>query len=491
MAGIILSADIGTSSLKAAYIDFDGRLLAFSRVVYPCDSAGTVGADDWERAFALTLENLHELAPDCVPDGVCISGNGPTLAPVTNDGETLPPLFWHDSRMVLPEAGSQTQADLNKRQSFFLPHAAWFMKSAPADYEKTRYFVSSHEWLAARLGAETLTVLPRAAYEPYFWDDGQCRLFGLDRDKFPPFVQMGSIMGKVSAQAASQFGSASGNCLKSGTPIVSGGPDYITALIGTGTMRPGDVCDRAGSSEGINVCASGPAETQDTAGGNNLTTKVNSFTADGGITGDGLRVVPHFKEGLWNIGAVISASGTQFEWYRNLSGQRTRDYDEQLAELIPSTDTDLFSGLESLCQTVKRPLPPNASFSTTSSSLELGRAVLCDMAFAVRHAAQSLAARGFPVREMRVSGGQARNPRWNQLKADITGISLVIPEISDGELAGNAVLAAAALDESSVSSGADSEWALEGAAARMIRFREQYMPHNAAYWEDKYLQYLK
>ena len=113
------------------------------------------------------------------------------------------------------------------------------------------------------------------------------------------------------------------------------------------------------------------------------------------------------------------------------------------------------------------------------SSLSLGRAVLCAMAFAVRDAAGALGGSGFPVSRMKVSGGQAKNPRWNQLKADITGIALEIPEIPDGELAGNAVLSAVALGASS---------ALEEAADNMIRVQDVYtpLPEAASFWEERY-----
>jgi ribulose kinase len=87
---------------------------------------------------------------------------------------------------------------------------------------------------------------------------------------------------------------------------------------------------------------------------------------------------------------------------------------------------------------------------------------------------KDLADSGFIVKEMRVSGGQGKNSRWNQLKADITGVTLTVPEICDCELAGNAVLSAAALG----AFGSRKE-----AANRMIRFREIFEPRNTAFWD--------
>ena len=442
MTGIVLTADIGTSSLKAAYIDLNGKLLAFCRMAYKPDLNGNVCAGAWERAFADTLENLHEQAPGCLVDAICISGNGPTLTPVTAEGDSLPPLYWHDKRTEKPQV-SQVYVS----SSFFLPHAAWFKKNASPLYEKTQFFISSHEWLAFRLGAEPKTVLPSAAYKPYYWDEQQCDLFGLDREKFPPYIKMGEVMGQVSKDAASRFCSFSGNSLKSGTPIIAGGPDFITALIGTGTGKPGDVCDRAGSSEGINACAAAP------------------------LKGEGFRLLPHAVEGLWNIGIVIESSGRLFDRYRTQAGLENISYEELLKELIPSPgDTGLFQNLDF------------SPLAASHPSLDTGRAVLCAIGFSVRSALGTLAELGYDISVMRVSGGQSKNRRWNQLKADITGVSLMVPEISDGELAGNAVLAALAME------GSRETDALKAATNRMIRFGEVYEPQKNVrdFWENRY-----
>jgi len=427
---MILTADIGTTSLKAAFIDFDGRLEAFSRFAYPSGCSAEV----WEKAFALVLENLRAQNPDLKIDGLCISGNGPTLVPVSQEGEALPPLYWfNDARKTATK-------------SLFLPHVVSFREQAPSEYERVKFFFSSHEWLASRLGADSFTAIPRADYEPYYWDDEQRRLFGLGMEKFPPFIRMGSLAGKVSSRAASLYGSLG---LKSGIPIISGAPDFISALIGVGALRSGDVCDRAGSSEGINFCAQ----------------------SESAVEAEGLRVLPHVKKGFINISALIPSSGRLFDSYRTRTDQEGRPYEELLAELIPPAVDKVF-------------------FERQNEKTALGRSVLCAIGFSARRAVEALGRRGFTVRAMRVSGGQGKNPLWNQLKADITGVTLMIPEIRDGELAGNAVLAACAL-EGRAGAEDDFERVLDAKAGRMIRFREEYSPRveTAAFWEERYKDY--
>jgi sugar (pentulose or hexulose) kinase len=446
MPGLILSVDIGSSSLKAALIDCGGRLEAFARVAYV--PQGPVLCADWERAFSLALGELLSQG-GAAPDAICVSGNGPTLVPVSS-GEALPPLHWYDGRFLPPPPGAS---------SLFLPRVAWLREKEREQYEKTDAFFSPFEWLSHRLGAEAVTVLPSADYEPFYWNEEEFRRFGLDGRKFLPFTKMGSLIGRVSAEGAGRFGG-----LRQGTPIVAGGPDFITAIIGLGALKPSSVCDRAGSSEGINVCVSGPP-----------------IKAP-----PGMRVLPHAAEGLWNVGALIPSSGQLFEWYRTLTGQTGRSYGDLLSELIPSPEEARPLGGSLFFRREDPPARPAFRFGSPDlpERLTLGRAVLEAMAFMVRRGVDKLRALGLKVEEMGVSGGQGRNSRWNGLKAAITGVILLVPEIPDGELAGDAVLAARALGEYA---------SIEEAASRMIRIRETFAPpkETASLWEERYRVYME
>jgi xylulokinase len=417
---LVLSADIGTSSLKAALIDSDGSLAAFARKAYsirPAYSAypawaGAALTTVWENALEEAISVLFAEyaaltglnAADRL-EAICISANGPTLVPYTIDGKSLPPLLWCDGRVAGAASGESVEA-----KSLFLPHVAWLAQNEPALYEKTKYFISAQEWVSFALGAEPTTALPNSLYEAYYWDKSQCASFGLDMAKFPPFVEMGRVIGGVSEKAAQRFS------LKPHTRIIAGAPDFIAALIGTGVVEQGLVCDRAGTSEGINLCASLPE-----------TSEAPTF--------DGLRNLPHIHEGRRNLGCVIPQSGSLFDQYRMESDQWHCNYDELLRSTIQEKGR--------------------------------GYATLATMALQVKNALGTFQKNGFTITEMRVSGGQAKSKLWNQLKADLTGCVLIIPKIADGELAGNSCLAAVALGRAKN---------IGEAAARLFREKERYEP---------------
>jgi xylulokinase len=184
---------------------------------------------------------------------------------------------------------------------------------------------------------------------------------------------------------------------------------------------------------------------------------------------------------LWNIGCLIPSSGRLFEWFRTLSGQEARPYRELLAELIPQPQGVPQAGA---CFFPKEGALPGLFLSLGEGGLpsrrELGRAVLDAMGFQVRGALSTLERQGFVIRELRVCGGQAKNPLWNQLKADLCGCSLLVPELYDGELAGDAAVAAVALGE---------HVGLAEAVSRMIRMSARYVP--AAQTRDQYTGYYQ
>ena len=72
----------------------------------------------------------------------------------------------------------------------------------------------------------------------------------------------------------------------------------------------------------------------------------------------------------------------------------------------------------------------------------IARAIVEASALAIRHVAAPMLAAGVRVTEMRVCGGPARSAFWNQIKADVTGFPVAVPEVLETAVLGSAILAA-------------------------------------------------
>ena len=444
---MILAVDIGTSSMKGGLVSKEGYLFSFHRVGFPQESQSgnlSFSTELWSQGF---LEILETLGASKV-SAVAISGNGPTMVAADRRGKALSPaLMWNS------DLGSSALDS----QSYYLPKIHWLRDNEPEIYKRAEMFLSCPEILYTQLTGKSVMVSPQKGYIPYIWNDSELERHQFRKEAFPEIVTMGTMVAAVSDEALLR------TSLKPGTPVVACGSDFIASLIGSGAMKPGRICDRAGTSEGINYCASR-------------------------ASGDSrVRELPHAVEGLVNVSAILSSTGSLFEWYRQLTGQEKNNYKETMdgVNAIPASQEHpfffpsmkgenlwefskgMFSGLE----------PGQGKF-------ELGRSVMEAIGFAVRRSVEIFEELDLPVEELRVSGGQAKSPVWNQMKADITGKTMLIPEIEDAELLGCACLAGYALGRYSSISEASED---------LVKIKHEIYPRKDYFeiYDRKYKRYRK
>jgi sugar (pentulose or hexulose) kinase len=391
----VLCADVGSSSVKLALLTADAvqggaltpaslRPAYFARESYPRN----ISPAGLEAAFYAGVQKIFSQAGLLKPGAVCISACGPSLFPVTESGEPLTPLWWY-----APASRAR------RFQSFFLPYIIWQREHLPDEYGRTGSYFSPQEYLSWKLGAAPATVLPAPAYRPYYWDLLELTEAGIPPERFFPYAAPGDRLGEVSAEAAFLTG------IPEGTPVIAGGVDFIMALRGAGITKPGMALDRAGSSEGINLCVTAGSVPEPLP--------------------PGLRLLPHAVDGCWNVSAVIPESGSLFDTYREEYGLLGYPYDELLAALLPEYGPILpAAGL--------RPLSPAA--------VTAGRTVLDTLANKVRAALSVFEEAGYSIGSMIISGGQAKSKRWNCYKEERTGCRFTPAPIPDAELAGNALV---------------------------------------------------
>ena len=446
---MILVFDIGTTVLKGALLTGQGVFRGFaSRPMSLCSTAesGCYESDsgEWITAFRQVAEELIGAAGSSEIRAAAVSGNGPTLVPVSRDGTFLEPIMsWMDRRGTAQSKKLQDMLGYWLDPTFYLPKAMWIADNLPSVYEQTEYFLSCPESMAYWLTGEAVTVLPGVRFKKYFWTEELLTRLELDSDKFPPFVKAGHITGKVTAKAASESG------LPEGLPVISAGPDFVVTLIGTAAVYPGRACDRAGTSEGINLCTA-------------------EFIEDRRLLAYG-----HVVEPYYNLSGIISTSGKAVEWIKDKLDCINLDFDEFFMgaeKVAPGSDGLLF--LPYLTGERAPIWDPAARGAFIGLSLghgraEMVRAVLESIGYAMRDVIDVMTEIGGKVEELRITGGPSKSDLWNQIKADITGCRILVPESTESELLGNLVLALRALgDEESLAEAAD----------RIVKIKKTFEP---------------
>lgn len=449
---MILVFDIGTTVLKGALLSEEGDFVCLSSRTLKMIQ--TSRADYYEADPSQWKKNIKEMTIELLSGkdaassvrAVAVSGNGPTLVPVDRSGEFLNPVMtWMDRRGTAESAAIQELEGFYLDPTFYLPKALWLANNRPDVYEITSHFLSCPEAVSFWLTGEAAIVLPGNHFKKYFWNNGLLNKLGLDNSKFPEFIKPGTIIGRITASGSAESG------LPAGIPVVASGPDFIVSLLGTATVYKGRACDRAGTSEGINLCT-------------------ESYVSD-----PRLLSFEHIIEPWFNLSGIISTSGKAQDWIINTFGCGHLDCEEFLEEIKgvpPGSDKLLF--LPYLTGERAPLWNPNARGSFIGLGLnhgrkEMVRAVLESIGFAMRDVIEVMSENGADISELRITGGPSRSNIWNQIKADITGKNLLVPESAESELLGDLSLALYALgDSDNLADTADS----------IVRIKKIYEPRK-------------
>jgi len=110
-------------------------------------------------------------------------------------------------------------------------------------------------------------------------------------------------------------------------------------------------------------------------------------------------------------------------------------------------------------------------FTLAHTRSHFTRAVLEGSAYAIRDITDQMQAIGLELNEMRVMGGGARSRLWNQIKADVTGLLVTVPQTTETTALGGALLALV---------GIDAYDTLAQACDLVVRIGDRFEPQPAA-----------
>ncbi len=417
----ILGIDLGTTEVKAGLVDLDGRLLAIARAGYglavghgPGWAEQDPGA--WWSAVVGAVRGLHPPEPiDIVAIGV--DGHGPTLAAVDGRGEaTRPAITFLDTRAAAEVTELADATGIHGWALGPLPAALWLERHEPTIAARTRWYLTTWEWLAFRLTGEAAAPGVPDQLVP---DPGLVvAATGLRMDRRPPASAMGAQVGTLTGAAADALG------LRAGIPVAGGTNDAFASYLGAGLLEPGDAYDPGGSAGGFGVYWHEPIEVP------------------------GAFVTPAPLDGLYSVGAAMAATGRALDWFRDEvvgGGITTERLLEEATATPPGADGLLF--LPYLAGERSPIWDPHATgvfagLTLAHSRGHFARAIIEASALAIRHVATPMLAAGVTVTAMRACGGPARSAAWNQIKADVTCFPVLVPAVLETAVLGSAMLGA-------------------------------------------------
>ncbi|MDQ7822306.1 MAG: FGGY-family carbohydrate kinase [Candidatus Eremiobacteraeota bacterium] len=444
--------DLGTTEVKGGFFSLSGDLLACSMASYglsteECPGAATSDPGEWWRAFCRVLTVCTSKAPPGILKGIAVGSHGPSLVALDRRGRPVrSSLIWMDRRAVEEALYIQGKTGRRTDAAWYIPKALWLKNKEPDTFREIRWLMQPLDYLTYRLTGTIKASLCSEHLRP--WDEITIEAAGLDRSLFPPYALMSELLGHVSASASRATG------LPEGTPVFSGtgGADFVEVLLGASTLEEGAICDKGGTTQGVNLCWRAP------------------------IRGHGFFTIPHpLLPSSFHIGAMLSTTGKALQWYKDLFYHRRTPYEKVLleAEKSPPGAKGLFF-LPYLAGARAPWWDPHArgvffGLSLAHRREDLARAIIEGVAYEIASITKLFKGEGASLGAVTTSGGQARSSFWSQIKADVTGLPVKVPRIVNGETLGMALIAG---------KGAGLYQSLIEASRRLVRIAEVFEPRE-------------
>jgi sugar (pentulose or hexulose) kinase len=258
---LLVGVDVGTTACKAAVVRAgDGAEVAHGAVPTPWtvvpSGAEVAPARLLDAALAATAEALAG-APggqvvaagvtSMAETGVLLDGHGRPLAPA---------IAWHDARGEAEAA--RLEADLGGerfsartglpvRPLFSIAKYAWLRANHPEVARAVRW-LSVAEWVVHGLGGEQVAELSLASrtglldLERRAWWEEALAWAGATPGLLAGLVQAGSPAGRADGARLPRL---------AGAALTVAGHDHLSASVGAGATRPGDLFDSSGTAEAL------------------------------------------------------------------------------------------------------------------------------------------------------------------------------------------------------------------------------------------------
>lgn len=483
---VFLGLDLGTTNCKVVAVDHQGQVVANASAPTPVLSSTDLGITEydaemlWAVIARLVRQVIEELGSEQKVSGLAVAsmaesgvlvdeaGTPLTLIPTWYDHRTDPWTDWWRERLTETEIYDITGLPLDYLYS--VNKILWLRENAPQAYSRARSYLCIADWITYCLTGQFTTSYSMASRTMLFdihrqsWSEAMLQLSDLSPGLMPSALPSGTLAGKVSGQAGHRTG------LRAGTPVFIGGHDHICAAVAAGAIEPGIVLDSAGTAEALMFTLETPLS--------------GELMAASGIC-CGCHTV---RDRYYLLGGLIC--GGVLAWVsRTLAEDDSPDSINHLMELAAASPpgangVQFLPYLDGSGPPDRDPTPWGAwlSLGLRHTRSDLIRSAVEGISYGIRYLleiAQTYA--NISVGELRCVGGGTRNSFWQQVKADILGLPVDTPIVTDVTAQGAALLAA-------VGAQAFRDEAEASRAAYRSGMRYEFHPERSAFYDGIYRQ---
>jgi len=453
-AEVFVGIDAGTTGAKVALFDANGKQISSGYSEYPCihPHPGWVEQDVDEVWRGLCRVSRIARAGADVPDEAIrsiglASQRGSFVLLDSQERPLAPSVLWNDSRAKDMEALLADRIGLERYRritgmpisgSWTVAKLVWLAQHRPDLMQRVCHVCNGQEYFLRRLGADRMETDPSSLtlngmldIRNLDWSDEVVRAANIDPTVLPPVGKPGTMVGRLSAQAAQETG------LPAGTALCRGGGDQQCAAVGAGVIKQGLAEVTVGTSAMMVAHLDDPDL----------------------VLGPAPYIGGHAIAGKWDAEGGAFSIGSCLKWWRDQFGREER---AQAAEQGTSAyDVIVASGMAAppgsrgvlFHPFFAGQVTPYYDASARGAFFGLGldhdracliRAMLegcaCEVRFMVDGMARDLKG---GISELRMTGGGARSDAFMQIHADVLRRPLVLLRHRECTVLGAAILGAA------------------------------------------------
>ncbi|GAG60499.1 unnamed protein product [marine sediment metagenome] len=444
---VILTIDIGTSSVKVATINSKGELVKTFQTSYPTHylkpNNKEQDPEDWWDAvksgiYQILKEKQNKKISKYSIIGISCCGHSPTLVCVDKQGEILrPAIIWQDSRAI--KEVKYIKDRLN--DEFYKPimtspltpssriaKLLWLKNNEPNTMKKVYALLEPKDYINFKLtgeyktsllsGRDFVDVKTGKIHSEFF------HLLEIPESIIPKAAPSHSIIGTTTKSLEEEIG------LPKGIPLIAGEMDSITSIIGTGIAKKNMCYNISGTSEIIGI------------------------SIDQQLNLSRTKKQPYFSYPFYNNLQIIfeatQASGKSINWFiKNIIGS-----DKIPNKLMITNKKNDFPKMNPLIflpyiEGERSPIWDTSArgiffgLNSQHTRFDLYRAILEGIGFSILQNFEIL--RGISNKyhisdSLRISGGGAENDYLNQIKSDILGKKVITTKVFESGLLGGAIL---------------------------------------------------
>jgi xylulokinase len=491
-AAHVIGCDVGSQGTNAALYDADGTLVDSAYEAYdlsfPNPGWAEQDPDLWTAAVERACGRLVAVCPGGAPAIRALSFGSQLDGMVVCDAAwrpLRPAMIWMDRRAEAQSAAlaerisprefyDEVGANLDSSHAVF--KALWVRDEEPDLWGRAAHLMPPGSYVLRHVSdvdvvdysnASSLALLdPRSRT----WSKRVLDLMEVDETWLPALDAATTSVGTITAA----FAEASG--LDPATQVAVGCGDEMAATLGAGVFAPGDVCDVVGTAEPVCAASAEPR-------------------ADPSML---VECHPHADPDVWLLENPGFVSGGNLRWWRDQFSPIERDAEAvglgDAYDFLSTEAAHVTPGAEGLvflpCMQGAMAPEWNGAARAVFYGLTLAhtrdhmtRAILEGSAFALRDILEAMKTAGLDVRRLTIVGGGAKGPLWRQIKADVTGLPVRVPESVETTATGAAILAAV---------GAGLHATVAEAVDAFVRFRPEAHdpdPATSAAYDDAYGRY--